>query len=154
MTNRIWAVVASVLVLVLAIGWGLRERAFAEEKAKLLESKTVKMSELKFKDIVYDGTPRGDVAIYFNGDTATTRKFVTGVARIKPGSTPHPPHKHPEEEILIVTKGTGEIFCAGTTTKIGPGAVMFTEPNAEHGITNTGKVPLEFYFVKYVGMSR
>lgn len=43
----------------------------------------------------------------------------------------------------------GEIFCDGKTTKIGPGSVMYTTPNAPHGITNTGDEPIVFYYVKW-----
>ena len=68
---------------------------------------------------------------------------------IDPGKTPHAPHTHVEEEIMIVESGRGEIFCDGKTTKVGPGSVMFTTPNAPHGITNTGETPLVFYFVKW-----
>ena len=50
--------------------------------------------------------------------------------------------------------GTGEIFCDGKTTKVGPGSVMYTTPNAPHGITNTGKEPIVFYFVKWEGAAK
>jgi mannose-6-phosphate isomerase-like protein (cupin superfamily) len=69
---------------------------------------------------------------------------------LEPGSTPHPPHTHPEEEFMIVASGTGEIVCAGQTTQVGPGAVMYCAGNVEHGITNTGKVPLTFYWSKWL----
>ena len=48
-----------------------------------------------------------------------------GMCVLEPGSSPHPPHQHPEEEFMIVSSGTGEIFCAGKTTKVGPGAMMY-----------------------------
>ncbi|MGE3805201.1 MAG: hypothetical protein AB7K24_11060, partial [Gemmataceae bacterium] len=97
MFYRTWAIVATVLVVVLATGWGVRERSFAADDDRL-ESRTVNLSDLKFKDIVFDDTVRGDVAIFFEGETAGTRDFVTGIARIRPGLSPHPVHKHPEEE--------------------------------------------------------
>ena len=65
---------------------------------------------------------------------------VAGMCVLEPGSSPHPPHQHPEEEFMIVSSGTGEIFCAGKTTKVSPGAMMLAG-NVMHGITNTGKVP-------------
>jgi mannose-6-phosphate isomerase-like protein (cupin superfamily) len=74
---------------------------------------------------------------------------VTGRFILQPGKTPHAPHTHVEEEVMIVESGTGEIFCDGKTTKVGPGSVMFTTPNVSHGITNTGSEPLVFYYVKW-----
>ena len=50
---------------------------------------------------------------------------------------------------MVIEKGNGEIFCDGKTTKVGPGSVMFTTPNAPHGIVNTGKEPIVFYFIKW-----
>jgi mannose-6-phosphate isomerase-like protein (cupin superfamily) len=70
---------------------------------------------------------------------------------LEAGKTPHAPHTHPEEEVMIVESGVGEIYCDGKTTKVGPGSVMFTTPNTAHGITNTGTTPLVFYYVKWVG---
>ena len=51
---------------------------------------------------------------------------------------------------LIIADGTGEIECDGKTTQVGPGAVMYCAGNILHGITNTGKVPLTFYWSKWM----
>jgi mannose-6-phosphate isomerase-like protein (cupin superfamily) len=50
---------------------------------------------------------------------------------------------------MIIESGHGEILCDGTTTKVGPGSVMYTTPNAPHGITNTGREPIVFYYIKW-----
>ncbi|MBY0522036.1 MAG: cupin domain-containing protein [Gemmataceae bacterium] len=81
-------------------------------------------------------------------------RVVVGQFRLKPGLEPHPIHKHPEEEIMIVTGGTGEISCDGKTAKVGAGSVMYTAPNAPHGIKNTGTDVLTFYFVKWIGQGK
>ena len=54
-----------------------------------------------------------------------------------------------DELFLTAKSGHGEILCDGKTTKIGPGSVMYTTPNAQHGITNTGEEPIVFYYVKW-----
>jgi mannose-6-phosphate isomerase-like protein (cupin superfamily) len=153
MRNR-WAVTATVVALVLGAGWAWREHAFAAEKAKLVQSKTVNLGDIQLKEYAYEGTPRGQVGIYFDGETAGTRNFVVGQFRLKPGEEPHPIHKHPEEEVLIVTTGKGEIACDGKNTPVGAGSVMYTGPNAPHSIKNTGKDELTFYFIKWIGVSR
>jgi quercetin dioxygenase-like cupin family protein len=152
--NHKGTLLASLFALLLAIGWGTREYSHAQEKAKFIASKTVHLAEVKRQDIVYEGRPRGDVGIFFDGDTPGTTKFVTGIARLKPGEEPHPIHTHPEEEILIVTGGKGEISCDGKVTRVGPGSVMYTGPNAPHGIKNTGDDVMTFYFVKWTGVDR
>jgi mannose-6-phosphate isomerase-like protein (cupin superfamily) len=149
-----WAVLATVLAAVLATGWATRERAFAEEKAKMIAAQTLNLGDVKFKEFVFEGKPRGEVGVYLDGETAGTRNFVVGQLRLKPGEEPHPIHKHPEEEVLIVTTGKGEISCDGKITKVGPGSIMYTGPNAPHGIKNTGDDVLTFYWVKWTGTTR
>ena len=91
------------------------------------------------------------VFTHYNGTTDQLSGLVAGMCVLDPGSTPHPPHQHPEEEFMIVASGTGEIECAGKMTQVGPGAMMYCAGNTIHGITNTGKVPLTFYWSKWLG---
>jgi mannose-6-phosphate isomerase-like protein (cupin superfamily) len=91
------------------------------------------------------------VFTHFNGPTDQLRGMVAGMCVLDPGSSPHPPHQHPEEEFLIIAAGTGEIICGAETTKAGPGAMMYCAGDTIHGITNTGKVPLTFYWSKWLG---
>jgi mannose-6-phosphate isomerase-like protein (cupin superfamily) len=91
------------------------------------------------------------VFTHFNGSTDELSGLVAGMCVLDPGSSPHPPHQHPEEEFLIIASGTGEIECAGKMTPVGPGAMMYCAGNTVHGITNTGKVPLTFYWSKWLG---
>ena len=91
------------------------------------------------------------VFTHYNGPTDQLSGMCAGMCVLEPGSTPHPPHTHPEEEFMIVASGTGEIECAGKTTQVGPGAMMYCAGNVLHGITNTGKVPLTFYWQKWLG---
>ena len=64
------------------------------------------------------------VFVHYNGPTEQLRGVCTGLAVLDPGASPHPPHRHPEEEFLIISEGTGIIECEGKTTEVGPGAIM------------------------------
>jgi mannose-6-phosphate isomerase-like protein (cupin superfamily) len=90
------------------------------------------------------------VFTHYNGPTDQLSGLCAGMCVVDPGSSPHPPHVHPEEEFMIVASGTGEIFCGGRTTPVGPGAMMYCAGNVSHGITNTGKVPMTFYWSKWL----
>ncbi|HWE36410.1 MAG TPA: cupin domain-containing protein [Isosphaeraceae bacterium] len=127
----------------------LRTKVPAPKAADAVGSKTVTLDGVEMKDFRYQNETVGKVGLYVSGDTPASTKFVTGRFVLEPGKTPHAPHVHPEEEVMIVESGKGEIFCDGKTTKVGPGSVMYTTPNAPHGITNTGDTPLVFYFVKW-----
>lgn len=91
----------------------------------------------------------GDLRVYFDGRTPQLSAMTFGSLELKPGMSPHPPHQHPEEEIMVVTEGSGEISIEGKTTKVSPGSAMYCEGNRLHGIVNTGKAPLLFYYFKW-----
>jgi len=88
--------------------------------------------------------------IYFNGPTDQLKGMIAGNLLLDPGATPHPPHQHPEEEFMLVTQGTGEIFVDGKTYQVGPGSMMYCAGNHFHGITNTGADKMLFYFWKWL----
>ena len=91
------------------------------------------------------------VFTHFNGPTNELSGLAVGMCVLEPGSSPHPPHRHPEEEFLIIGSGTGVIECAGEETPVGPGTIMYCAGDVLHGITNTGKVPMTFYWSKWLG---
>jgi mannose-6-phosphate isomerase-like protein (cupin superfamily) len=146
-SRLVWGL--AILSVAYGSGWASREIVQAREKATTLDSQTLNVDHLKYTDATYQGAKVGKNGVYLAGDTPASSKFVTGRFILDPGKTPHAPHTHDEEEIMIIESGTGEIFCDGKTTKIGPGSVMFTTPNASHGITNTGSEPIVFYYVKW-----
>lgn len=91
----------------------------------------------------------GDTRIYFDGPTGEMEWLTAGSLRLLPGKQPHPPHKHPEDEIMVIAEGNGQIFLEGKWQVAGPGAMMYCEGNDTHGIINTGIAPLLFYFYKW-----
>jgi len=93
--------------------------------------------------------PFGDLRVYLDGSTDQLKAMTFGSLQLKPGMTPHPPHEHPEEEIMIITEGTGEITVDGKVTKVAPGTSMYCAAGKLHGIVNTGKSPLLFYYFKW-----
>ncbi len=93
--------------------------------------------------------PFGRQQIYYQGPTDMLEIFEGGNLRLKPGMTPHAPHQHPEEEIMVVTEGHGEISVEGRVTQVGPGSMMYTAAQRLHGIKNTGSGPLLFYYFKW-----
>ncbi|MBI1898677.1 MAG: cupin domain-containing protein [Acidobacteria bacterium] len=93
--------------------------------------------------------PFGDLRIYFSGSTGQIQDMTAGSLRLKQGASPHPPHRHPEEEFLVITEGTGEVSVDGKVTKVGPGSMMYCAAEHLHGIVNTGETPLLFYFYKW-----
>jgi quercetin dioxygenase-like cupin family protein len=69
---------------------------------------------------------------------------------LAPGSSPHPPHQHPHEELFLMMKGTLAVTIAGKTTEIGPGSAAFVHSGELHGVRNPGTTPAQ-YFVVAIG---
>ena len=45
------------------------------------------------------------VFTHYNGPTDELSGLALGMCVLDPGSSPHPPHQHPEEEFMIVASG-------------------------------------------------
>ena len=147
---RLSTTLTALLALALGSGWAWREAAFAKERAALVASRTIGLDQVSMSVAKDKGEPVGEIGVYLNGETECSSSLVTGRFIIYPGKSPHAPHVHPDEEIMVIESGHGEIFCDGKTTKVGPGSVMYTEPNVSHNINNTGAEPLTFYYVKWL----
>lgn len=91
----------------------------------------------------------GDLRIYCSGPTDQLQSMTAGSLLLNPGMSPHAPHRHEEEEFMVITEGKGEIVVEGKKTKVGPGSMMYSAANKTHGIVNTGNTPLLFYFYKW-----
>jgi quercetin dioxygenase-like cupin family protein len=86
-------------------------------------------------------TPYGSTRSFFSTPTATLEHLSVHVTTLNPGMAPHPPHKHPNEEVIILHQGTLEVLSNGTTTRVGPGSVIFNGSNQLHGFKNVGTGP-------------
>jgi mannose-6-phosphate isomerase-like protein (cupin superfamily) len=126
-----WAAGANAFALLAETGGTLPNAVIDEKSAKLTKEAF------------------GDLRIYCEGPTGQLKSMTAGSLRLKAGMSPHPPHEHPEEEFMVVTEGTGEISVEGKVTKVGPGSMMYCAAGKVHGIVNTGKAPLLFYFYKW-----
>jgi mannose-6-phosphate isomerase-like protein (cupin superfamily) len=90
----------------------------------------------------------GDLSIYFDGSTEQLRQLTAGSLVLKAGMVPHPPHQHPEEEIMLVTEGAGEITVEAKAYPVAAGSMMYCSAQRLHGIT-AGPHGLTFYFYKW-----
>lgn len=115
----------------------------------LLKSSVVKEESLQAEG----AAPGAKAYVHFNGPTKQLSALASGLVTLEPGAQPHPPHRHPEEEIMIVGEGTGEFFINGIATPVKVGDMVFAESNELHGVRNTGQTRMTFYFVKMMGKS-
>jgi quercetin dioxygenase-like cupin family protein len=81
--------------------------------------------------------------------TATLDELEMHITTLNPGETSHPPHKHPDEELLIVKEGTVESLVNGEQRRVGPGSVIFQASNQMHGIRNVGEGPATYHVIRW-----
>jgi XRE family transcriptional regulator, regulator of sulfur utilization len=86
---------------------------------------------------------------FFQAPTATLDELECHVTTLNPGAAPHPPHRHPDEEVIIVKEGTVESLVGGQTHRLGPGSVIFQAANQEHAIRNVGTTPATYHVLKW-----
>ena len=113
---------------------------FASSKAKVMDSAIFEWNDVEVKT-----TKTGAVRTFFRSETATLDELECHVTTLNPGDTSHPPHKHPEEEIIIIKEGTVEALVNGQMKRVGPGSVIFQASNQMHSIRNVGTVPTTYH---------
>jgi quercetin dioxygenase-like cupin family protein len=92
---------------------------------------------------------KGNSRPIFRAPTATLDELEMHVTHLPAGKEPHPPHKHPEEELVILKEGTLEALQDGKTKRLGPGSVLFQASNQVHGVRNVGDGPATYYVVRW-----
>ena len=94
-------------------------------------------------------TDVGAVRQFFRAPTATLAELECHVTTLNPGKTSHPPHKHPNEELVIVKEGTVEVLVNGELKRAGPGSVIFNASNQLHGIRNVGQQQATYHVINW-----
>lgn len=94
-------------------------------------------------------TATGEVRSLYKGPTATLDQLEMHVSTLNPGLASHPPHRHVNEELIILREGECETLSNGTWVKVGPGSVVFNASNSLHGFRNVGTVPAVYHVINW-----
>ena len=89
----------------------------------------------------------GAVRQVVRNPTPTLGELEIHISTLNAGQSPHEPHKHVHEELLIVKEGTLETFQSGETRRAGPGAIIFQASNEMHNVRNVGTTPATYYVI-------
>jgi XRE family transcriptional regulator, regulator of sulfur utilization len=91
----------------------------------------------------------GTVRKVVQAPTATLDELEIHITTLNKGETPHPPHQHPDEELVIVKEGTVESLVNGQLKRVGPGSIIFQAANQLHSIRNVGDGPAVYHVIKW-----
>jgi XRE family transcriptional regulator, regulator of sulfur utilization len=94
-------------------------------------------------------TQVGQLRQFLRAKTATLDELEIHATTLNPGQASHPPHKHENEELVILATGTLEATSNGQTKVLGPGSVIFNASNQLHSVRNVGDVPATYHVVNW-----
>jgi mannose-6-phosphate isomerase-like protein (cupin superfamily) len=118
--------------------------AAAQDTAKPLGSKAFKFEELPSKP--NEKTKSVGHAV-FNGATHSGYPVELHITDLPAGASPHPPHRHLNEEVFMIKSGTVEVTVNGVKNRITPGSVCYINSNDLHGIYNPGPEPAQYFVI-------
>ena len=94
-------------------------------------------------------TSFGSVRSLCSSPTPTLENLEMHVTTLNPGQEPHKPHRHPNEELIIIGQGTVKTLSNGVWKRVGPGSVIFNASNQLHGLKNIGKEPAIYHVINW-----
>lgn len=125
--------------------FGITCFVLAQEQApRRLPSSVFDWSKLEVK-----ATRNGERRAVFDSATATLDRLACHVTTVKAGEASHDPHRHPDEELIIVKEGTVEATINGQAQKAGPGSLFFYASNDLHGLRNVGDTPATYFVLRW-----
>jgi len=135
-----------VIVAVMAAGATCGALAWQSQQSKpVIQQSAV----FDWQSIPAKPTPVGEVRSFFKAPTATLEELELHVTTLKPGVMSHPPHQHPNEELVIIKEGTVEALVNGESKRTGPGSVIFNASNQLHGLRNVGPGPATYHVINW-----
>lgn len=94
-------------------------------------------------------TATGEVRSLCKSPTATVDQLEMHVTTLNPGESPHPPHRHVNEELIILREGEVETLSDGKWVRVSPGSVIFNASNSLHGLKNIGSIPAVYHVINW-----
>jgi len=106
------------------------------------------------KALPYEGLP-----VRRSEDGAVTRQMLEGQipglsiieiheTLLEAGAIPHPAHRHPHAELVLVRFGTLEFQSEGPPVRVTAGGMAYCAPNKLHGFHNVGAEQAQYFVVK------
>jgi len=92
---------------------------------------------------------KGEVRSLCRTPTATIDQLEMHITTLHPGTASHEPHRHVNEELIILREGECETLSNGKWVKVEPGSVVFNASNSLHAFRNVGKTPATYHVINW-----
>jgi quercetin dioxygenase-like cupin family protein len=117
---------------------------FAQNQKSVMGSSVV-----EWKNVEAKPTKTGSYRKFFQAPTATLDELECHVTSLNPGQMPHPPHQHPDEELIIIKEGTVDALVNGEWKRVGPGSTIFQAANVPHALSNCTDSVVTYHVIKW-----
>ena len=97
-------------------------------------------------------TPQGGRRTVFAAPTATLDELEYHTTTLLPGASPHAPHTHRNEELLIIKSGEVEAYVNGEWQRAPEGSLVFFATMVPHTVRNAGKAPATYHVVNWAAL--
>ena len=95
-------------------------------------------------------TKMGERRTVCDAPTPTLAQFECHITTLNPGESPHPPHRHADEELMIVKEGTLAALQGDQTNIVEAGGIIFEASNELHGLRNLGTNRATYFVFRFV----
>ena len=123
--------------------------AAQEPKAGESQKPILGPSVFHWDDLKPEKSPVGAHASICDRPTATVDQLEMHVGLLNPGEMSHPPHKHVNEELIILKEGACETLSNGQWVRVEAGSVVFNASNSLHGFRNVGQWPAIYHVINW-----
>jgi mannose-6-phosphate isomerase-like protein (cupin superfamily) len=120
------------------------QQAPGKEKP-VLPAKAYEYTELTVKTSGPEGVNQGRAV--FDGLTHSGYPVELHMTKLGVGQSPHAPHKHVNEEVLMLRSGQLDAFFGGATHRITAGSTIYMASMEEHGWKNPGPDSAEYFVI-------
>jgi mannose-6-phosphate isomerase-like protein (cupin superfamily) len=124
----------------------LAAAAAAQEPAKK-EKPTLPAKAYEYTELTVKTSGENQSRAVFDGLTHSGYPVELHMTRLGAGQSPHPPHKHINEEVLMLRTGQLDAFFGGATHHIAAGSTIYMASMEEHGWKNPGPDPAEYFVI-------
>ena len=103
----------------------------------------------RFEDLAVKPSGVGERRDVADQPTATLARFECHISTLNPSRASHPPHTHPQEELIILRDGTLDVNVNGQIQRVGPGSLFFFASNNPHAVQNNGEKPATYFVFNF-----
>jgi XRE family transcriptional regulator, regulator of sulfur utilization len=148
------AVVTTVVVSQFtAVGFGAVQSSAtppaAAASSKAADTTLMKSAVFQWDSFTPTSTNVGAVRRLFRAPTATLDELESHVTTLNPHTASHDPHKHVNEELIILKDGALEAYVNGEWVSVHPHSIIFNASNILHGVRNPGDTPATYYVLNW-----